>query len=291
MSRRKRVSCWSTGRSMSFLQLLSQLNAIPVRVVHVEEPHLARQLEDDPDLDASLAQPVGLLLEVGRVDVRDAFVARLALREPDLHLASPELRPARVEVDGELLEAEHVLVEAATLVEVADVVPDRGRHGRESYSASPGSSRLSFSVWRKAAAGAPSTARWSNVPVRVTIGRTAVSPATGTTRSSVAPTATIAACGGFSTAVKRSTAYMPRFEIVNVPPSRSSARSFASRARPTRSARTPAISVSESRSALRITGTTSPCGAATARPTFAVGWRRIASSVNSAFTSRWRMSA
>ena len=79
--------------------------------------------------------------------------------------------------------------------------------------------------------------------------------------------------------------------MVNVPPSRSSARSFASRARPTRSARTPAISVSESSSALRITGTTSPCGAATARPTFALGWRRIASSVNSAFTSRCRMSA
>src|SRR3954452_2549844 len=276
MSRRKRVSCWSTGRSMSYLQLLSQLNAIPVGVVHVEEPHLARQLEDDPDLDARLAQSVGLLLQVGDVDVRDALVARLALREPDLHLASPELRPARVEVDGELLEAKQVLVEAAALVEVADVVPDRGRHRRESYSASPGSSRLSFSVWRKAAAGAPSTARWSKVQVRVTIGRTAVSPptpsgGTGTTRSSVAPTATIAACGGFSTAVKLSTAYMPRFEIVNVPPSRSSARSFASRARPTRSARTPAISVNESRSAPRITGTTSPCGAATARPTFALG--------------------
>src|SRR5882757_7286108 len=125
MSRTKRVSCWSTGRSMS-LQLLSQLNAIPVRVVDIEEPHLAGQLEDNPDLDASLAQPVGLLLEVGDVDVRDALVARLPLREPDLHLASPELRPAGVEVDGELLEAEHLLVEAAALVEVADVVPDRG---------------------------------------------------------------------------------------------------------------------------------------------------------------------
>src|SRR5256886_8899799 len=227
MSRRKRVSCWSTGRSMSFLQLLSQLNAIPVRVVHVEEPHLARQLEHDPDLDARLAQPVGLLPEVGDVDVRDAFVARLALREPDLHLASPELRPARVEVDGELLETEYVPVEAATLVEVAHVVPDRGRHGRESYSASPGSSRLSFSVWRKAAAGAPSTARWSNVPVRVTIGRTAVSPATATTRSSVAPTATIAACGGVWTAGERSTPAMPPVAVVDVACSGLSTRSYA----------------------------------------------------------------
>src|SRR3954468_5727964 len=138
MSRRKRVSCWSTGRSMSYLQLLSQLNAIPVGVVHVEEPDLARQLEDDPDLDARLAQSIGLLLQIGDVDVRDALVARLALREPDLHLASPELRPARVEVDGELLEAEHVLVEAAALVEVADVVPDRGRHGRSSTARAPG---------------------------------------------------------------------------------------------------------------------------------------------------------
>src|SRR3954451_21899410 len=138
MSRRKRVSCWSTGRSMSYLQLLSQLNAIPVGVVHVEEPHLARQLEDDPDLDARLAQLVGLLLQIGDVDVRDALVARLALREPDLHLAAPQLRPARVEIDGELLEAEHVLVEAAPLVEVADVVPDRGRHGRSSTARAPG---------------------------------------------------------------------------------------------------------------------------------------------------------
>src|SRR4051812_13164693 len=229
MSRRKRVSCWSTGRSMSYLQLLSQLNAIPVGVVHVEEPHLARQLEDDPDLDARLAQSVGLLLQIGDVDVRDALVARLALREPDLHLAAPELRPARVEVDSELLEAEHVLVEAATLVEVADVVPDRGRHRRESYSASPGSSRLSFSVWRKAAAGAPSTARWSKVQVRVTIGRTAVSPptpsgGTGTTRSSVAPTATIAACGGVSTAGEASAPGQPRVGSGEGPPPRTSPR-------------------------------------------------------------------
>ena len=52
-----------------------------------------------------------------------------------------------------------------------------------------------------------------------------------------------------------------------------------------------ATSASESRSTERITGTTSPCGAATAMPMFAVGNRSSASSVNWTFTSGWRMSA
>src|SRR5215471_14455618 len=290
MSRRKRVSWRSMVRSMWSLELLRELDPVAVGIVDVEQAYLARQLEDDPDLHADLTQPLRLALEVAHIDMCDTGLRRLALCEPDLHLTASEVRPARLEIDGDLLEPEHLPVETAALVEVADVVPDGRRHPR-SYRASPGSSRLSLSVRRKAAAGAPSTARWSNVPVSVTIGRTAVPPSTGTTRSSVAPTATIAACGGFSTAVKLSTAYMPRFEIVKVPPSRSSARSLFSRARPTRSARTPAISVNESRSAPRITGTTRPCGAATASPTFAVGCKTIASLVNSAFTSRWRISA
>ena len=88
---------------------------------------------------------------------------------------------------------------------------------------------------------------------------------------SVAPTARIAACGGLSTATNCSIPNMPRFEIVNVPSSRSCAVSLLSRARPTTSPRAPATSASESRSTERTTGTTSPCGAATAIPTFAVG--------------------
>ena len=61
-------------------------------------------------------------------------------------------------------------------------------------------------------------------------GRRARRPPT-TGRSSIAPTARIAACGGLRTATNCSTPYMPRFEIVNVPPSRSSCESLPSRAR------------------------------------------------------------
>ena len=66
-----------------------------------------------------------------------------------------------------------------------------------------------------------------------------------------------------------SMSYIPRFEIVKVPSSRSGILSFPSRARETRSARTAAISSTDFRSAARITGTTSPFGVATAMPTFA----------------------
>ena len=40
-----------------------------------------------------------------------------------------------------------------------------------------------------------------------------------------------------------------------------------------------------------MTGTTRPSGIATAMPTFALGWRSIASPVKRALTARWRMSA
>src|SRR5438105_2268076 len=177
--------------------------------------------------------------------------------------------------------AEHVAVETPGCVEIANAVPDRrpGQH----YSARPGSSRNDLIVFRNSAPVAPSTARWSQVSVIVIIGRTCRSPSTGTTWSRVAPTARIDACGGLRTATNWSTSNMPRFEIVNVPPSRSSARSFASRARPTRSPRTCAICESDSCSALCTTGTTSPCGAATAMPTFAFGNESSASSVYCTF--------
>ena len=48
---------------------------------------------------------------------------------------------------------------------------------------------------------------------------------------------------------------------------------------------------SDSRSTERMTGTTSPCGAATAIPMFADGNRSSASPANWTFTSGWRMSA
>ena len=82
-------------------------------------------------------------------------------------------------------------------------------------------------VFRNSAPVAPSTARWSHVSVIVIIGRTCRSPSRGTTWSRVAPTARIDACGGLSTAMNWSMSYMPRFEIVNVPPSRSSAAQLA----------------------------------------------------------------
>ena len=86
------------------------------------------QLEDDAHLDPRLAQPLGLALHVGHVDVGDAArLVRLALGERDLHPAVREPRPAVVEVDEDLLEAEHVAVEGARRVEVAHPVPDR-RH-------------------------------------------------------------------------------------------------------------------------------------------------------------------
>ncbi len=84
---------------------------------------------------------------------------------------------------------------------------------------------------------------------------------------------------------------MPRFEIVNVPSSRSACWSLPPRVRSTRSARAFASSAIVLRSALRMTGTTSPCGTATANPTFAVGKIRTASPAKCAFTSRWRRSA
>src|SRR5919198_1167435 len=93
------------------------------------------------------------------------------------------------------------------------------------------------------------------------------------------------------TAVNRSTPYMPRLEMVNVPPSRSSRRGFPSRARVTTSPRTAAISATDFRSHSGMTGTTRPAGRATARPMFAFGWNSIASSAQCAFSSRCRISA
>ena len=38
---------------------MGKLEAVAVRVVHVEQPHLAVQLEDDADLDAFAAEFLG----------------------------------------------------------------------------------------------------------------------------------------------------------------------------------------------------------------------------------------
>src|SRR5579872_1642880 len=268
MSRRKRWSWRPPGR-VTFGRLrpdevLRELDAVAVRVVDVDEPHVAVQLEHRADLDPGLAEAVGLGADVVDVDMRYTALLGLAFGERDVHLASLEARPALVPVDEQLAEAERIAVERAPGVEIAHAVPD-------GQSASAGCSSVSFSVRRKSAPTAPSIARWSHVSVSVIVGCVANAPSRATTRSSVAPTARIATCGGLSTATNCSMPNIPRFEIVNVPPSRSACCSLLSRARCTRPARARAISAIVRRSALWTTGTTSPCGAATAMPTFAVG--------------------
>src|SRR5581483_7858569 len=109
-------------------ELLRELDAVAVRVEHVQEPHLSGELEHDPDLDAGFPQPA-LLLQVLDVDVRDgALGLRLALSKPELHRSAPQVRPPLREVDRSFLEAEHVAVEASRGIEIANVVPD-GRTG------------------------------------------------------------------------------------------------------------------------------------------------------------------
>ena len=46
----------------TLLELFGQLNPVAVCVIDVEQTHLAPELEDDPDVDACRAQPVGLRL-------------------------------------------------------------------------------------------------------------------------------------------------------------------------------------------------------------------------------------
>src|SRR5204863_9581999 len=106
LARRRRRRAW---HRFSGLQLLRELDPIPVRVVYVEQSHLALELEDDADVHAGVAQPLRLRLQIFDIDVRDgAVLLRLALGEAELHLAVLQVRPALDEVDGGLLEAARV---------------------------------------------------------------------------------------------------------------------------------------------------------------------------------------
>ena len=112
--------------------------------------------------------------DVVDVDGRDRpfLVGRLVgLADGDLGRAAVERRPAFLLVDEHLGEAEHVPIERPRSVEIRDAVPDP-------HNIRAGSSSSSLTVWRKSAAGAPSTARWSKVPVIVIVGRTTTSPST-----------------------------------------------------------------------------------------------------------------
>src|SRR5215475_10130676 len=166
-------------------KLFGKLDSVAVRVVDVEEAHLGVELEHGSDLDSLAAQALGLSLDVVDVDRRDARVfLGIPLGDRDLHLAVHQPRPTALFVQVGLDEAELPRVEAASGVEVAHLVPDLDRL----HSIRPGSSSSSLSVWRKFAAGAPSTVRWSKVAERVMRGRTTTSPSIGIAASSIAPT-------------------------------------------------------------------------------------------------------
>src|SRR5262249_14523021 len=158
---------------------------------------------------------------------------RLTFRDRDLHLAVHQPRPAAFLVDERFREAELVCVEGTAGLEVANVIPDlNGAH-----SIRPGSSRNALTGRRKSAAVAPSRAGWAPGGVVRLSGRGSVPGSGGTGFGSVGPAAGVGGWGGLGPATNWSTPYMPRFEIVNVPPSTSSWRSLLSRARVTMSAR------------------------------------------------------
>ena len=86
---------------------------------------------------------------------------------------------------------------------------------------------------------APSMTRWSADSVHAITWPTRTSRPTTTGREMTAPTPRIQLCGGFTMAYRLSTPYIPRFEIVKVPPAYSSGRNWPSRARAT----SPRVSV------------------------------------------------
>src|SRR2546428_2790156 len=130
-------------------------------------------------------------------------------------------------------------------------------------------SRRSAAADRYRAALAPSATRWSTESVNVAIGRTAGTPSFATTRSATRPTARIAASGGFTIAVKRSTPMVPRFETVRTDPVNSCSASLPIRECSSSRSRSAASSLSPLRSAWRSTATSRPSSSAIARPTFA----------------------
>src|SRR6266511_4320124 len=240
---------------------------MPVGVEDVEQADRPRDLEHHADPHAGFPKAFGLGFHVLDVHRSHCFLPgglgvalELAVGDGDLHAVSLEPDPAILLVEVHHLEVQLARVEGSCRLEIADAV-------------------------------APSTERWSTVSVRSILGWISSSPSSTTARSSIAPTARMPACGGLSTAVKRSTPYMPRLEIVKVPFSRSSALSFPPRVRSTTSARATAISSIVFVSQDWMPGTTSPCGTATAMPMFAVGKSSTSSPPKCAFMSRWRMRA
>ena len=106
------------------------------------------------------------------------------------------------------------------------------------------------------AAAEANAAKAEHETVSDIIGLTAGWPFTATTRSAIAPTARIAACGGTMIAVNASTSNMPRLLIVKVALAMSAGCSRPACARSASSRRRTAISPSAARSALAITAVT-----------------------------------
>src|SRR5882762_8129738 len=109
--------------------------------------------------------------------------------------------------------------------------PSREDEVRVYRSIEAGSSMKILSVCRKRAPVAPSITRWSQDIVTVMIVAETIFPSRATARSSPAPTARIALCGGLMMAVNSLIPNMPRLEMEKAPPSYSCGFSFFALAR------------------------------------------------------------
>ena len=109
--------------------------------------------------------------------------------------------------------------------------------------------------------------RWSQARVTPSIWAGTISPARTTGRSTIAPTARIAACGVLITALKLSIPYIPRLETVKVPPESSGGVTWPSRTFCASARDSVAIWRRPFLSASKTVGTTSASRAATATPT------------------------
>eukprot|EP00982_Pelagococcus_subviridis_P013714 31272-Pelagococcus_subviridis.AAC.9 len=134
---------------------------------------------------------------------------------------------------------------------------------------------------------APSTTLWSHDSVALI--RSASSyplpSAFFTTSFLAAPTARIAACGGFTIAANCLIPNIPRFEIVKVPPIMSAGESFPSFAFPASALTSDEIPERPSPHAFRTMGTIRPASVCTATLMSAFLYTRILSPIHDAFTS------
>ncbi len=139
------------------------------------------------------------------------------------------------------------------------------------------------------AAVTPSTGRWSTDNVTVMTRRTRTLPLRTTGASRAAPTARIEDCGGLMIAANSSVPNIPRLVMVATPPCRSCCRSRPVLARSACSLTWAAMAVTDSRSAPRITGVTSPSSVAMATDRSTAEKCRTASGVQITFIAGTRV--